>query len=119
MRNRKFYVARTDVSVNDFICRRRFICFYKSVQRFCCGISRFHFHWDHFSVFFYQKFQFVGIVRLVIIKRIAVFHQRFGDNIFVNTALAFPFIVFSRIALLVSKPYIAHSKPVSLIYNLN
>ena len=90
MRNSEFYVVRADVSVNDFICRRRFICFYKSVQRFCCGISRFHFHWNHFSVFFYQKFQFVGIVRLVIIKRVTVFHQRFGDNIFVNTAFGIP-----------------------------
>ena len=91
MRNSEFYVARADVSVNDFICRRRFICFYKSVQRFCRGISRFHFHRDHFSVFFYQKFQFVGIVRFVIIKRVTVFHQRFGDNIFVNTAFGIPF----------------------------
>ena len=90
MRNRKFYVTRANVSVNDFICRRRFICFYKSVQRFCCGISRFHFHWNNFSVFFYQKFQFVGIVWLVIIKRVTVFHQRFGDNIFVNTAFGIP-----------------------------
>ena len=51
MRNSEFYVARTDVSVNDFICRRRFICFYKSVQRFCRGISRFHFHGNYFPVF--------------------------------------------------------------------
>ena len=39
MRNSEFYVARADVSVNDFICRRRFICFYKSVQRFSIADS--------------------------------------------------------------------------------
>ena len=119
MRQGNLVLALPHISAYHLECDRRRISLDKQIQRLYGSIPSLFLYRNDLTVFLYDEFKLGVVVRLVVVQGVAVFYQRFSNEVLINSTLGKAFKVAVNKPCLVAKPNRASKSPVSLLYSLN
>ena len=86
MRESEFLFRHSHVTANQLKSDGRLEIADKRVERFCRSIAGFHFNRKNLAVLFNHKLKRGAVSLLVVMERITVLYQRFGNEILIDAA---------------------------------